>query len=135
MSRIERVTVYCSSSTYLDSAYVEATRDLATALAYSGRTLVYGGGKRGLMGALSHAWRKAGGRVEGIITERLREAEQMDTENDEIVVVDSMRQRKAIMEERGDAFVILPGGLGTLEEFTEILVGRLWASTTSPSSS
>ncbi|GAB4547161.1 MAG: hypothetical protein Tsb0013_06680 [Phycisphaerales bacterium] len=125
MSRIERVTVYCSSSSYLDEAYYDAARALGAAIAGSGRTLVYGGGKLGLMGALSQSWRDAGGRVEGVITDRLREAEQMDEANDENIVVATMRERKALMESRGDAFVILPGGLGTLEEFTEILVGRL----------
>lgn len=125
MSRIECVTVYCSSSSFLDEAYGGATREVGAVLAGSGRTLVYGGGKLGLMGALSASWRAAGGRVYGVITDRLREAEQMDTENDENIVVSTMRERKALMEERGDAFVILPGGLGTLEEFTEILVGRL----------
>ena len=125
MSRIQRVTVYCSSSSFIDDSYVSATRAIGTALASSGRTLVYGGGKLGLMGALSKSWRDAGGRVEGVITDRLREAEQMDDENDENIVVATMRERKALMEERGDVFVILPGGLGTLEEFTEILVGRL----------
>jgi len=117
--------VYCSSSSYLDASYFEAARALGSTLASSGRTLVYGGGKLGLMGALSKAWRESGGRVEGIITDRLREAEQMDEENDENIVLTTMRERKALMEERGDAFVILPGGMGTLEEFTEILVGRL----------
>ncbi|MEM1422906.1 MAG: TIGR00730 family Rossman fold protein [Planctomycetota bacterium] len=119
------MTVFCSSSSCIDGAYTRAATDLGAALAYSGRTLVYGGGRLGLMGELSKSWRRAGGRVEGVITELLREAEQMDTENDENTVVATMRERKALMEERGDAFVILPGGLGTLEEFTEILVGRL----------
>ncbi len=125
MNRIQRVTVYCSSSSFLDDSYHAATRAVGTALASSGRTLVYGGGRLGLMGSLSQSWRDAGGRVEGVITDRLREAEQMDEANDENIVVTTMRERKALMEERGDAFVILPGGLGTLEEFSEILVGRL----------
>lgn len=125
MSAIGSVTVYCSSSSYLDEAYHEAAHELGDVLARSGRTLVYGGGRLGLMGTLAKAWREAGGRVVGVITHRLRSAEQMDEENDENIVVSTMRERKALMEAKGDAFVILPGGLGTLEEFTEILVGRI----------
>ncbi len=79
----------------------------------------------GLMGAMARGCRGAGGHVVGVITERLRDAEQLDDECDEKIVVRTMRERKAILESRGDAMVILPGGLGTLEEFFEILVGRL----------
>lgn len=87
--------------------------------------MVYGGGRVGLMGETAKSCRDHGGRVVGIITERLRQAEQMDDSNHENIVVATMRERKALLEHRGDAFVILPGGLGTLEEFFEILVGRL----------
>ncbi len=91
----------------------------------SGRELVYGGGSQGLMGAVASSCRDAGGRVVGIITERLKEAELFDEANDENIVVRTMRERKQMLEERSEAFLILPGGLGTLEEFFEVLVGRL----------
>lgn len=91
----------------------------------SGRQLVYGGGSQGLMGAVARSCRGSGGRVVGIITERLREAELFDPDNDENIIVQSMRERKTLLEQRGDGFLILPGGVGTLEEFFEILVGRL----------
>lgn len=87
--------------------------------------MIYGGGKLGMMGAVASSCRRAGGRVVGIITDRLRDAEQMDPENDENVVVATMRERKALLESRGDAILVLPGGVGTLEEFFEVFVGKL----------
>lgn len=122
---IDRVTVYCSSSNELHPDYFDAADRLGRLLAAERWGLVYGGGSVGLMGRIASAVRGAGGHVTGIITQRLRDAEQMDDLNDENVVVDTMRERKRLLEARGDAFVILPGGLGTLEEFFEILVGHL----------
>lgn len=119
------VTVYCSSSAAIDPAYARHARALGEALAARGLTLVYGGGSMGLMGELARSCREAGGTVVGIITERLAEAEMVDRDNAEVHIVGTMRERKRMLEERGDGFVILPGGLGTLEEFFEILVGRL----------
>ncbi|MDX2116067.1 MAG: TIGR00730 family Rossman fold protein [Planctomycetota bacterium] len=118
------VTVYCSSSRNLHEGYHHAARAFATLLARSGRTLVFGGGRVGLMGEIARAARAAGGRTIGIITTRLRDAELLDPDNHENIVVPTMRERKALLESRGDAFVVLPGGPGTLEEFFEILVGR-----------
>jgi hypothetical protein len=109
----------------LHEAYVREANTLGGAIAASGRELVYGGGGCGLMGEVARTVRAGGGRVIGIITERLRALEQMDEDNHENIVVETMRERKKLMEARGDAFVILPGGVGTLEEFFEILVGRL----------
>jgi len=123
--RIGAVTVYCSSSNDLRGEYLAVATEIGSGLARSGRTLVYGGGRVGLMGAASKACREGGGRVVGIITERLKQAEQLDPENHENIVVGTMRERKALLETRGDAMMVLPGGLGTLEEFFEILVGRL----------
>jgi len=125
MPSIDAVTVYCSSSASVEPVYLRAAAELGTLLGSSGRRLVYGGGRLGLMGACAAACRDAGGHVTGIITERLRDAELLDPLNHENVVVDSMRERKRLLTERADAFVILPGGLGTLEEFFEVLVGRL----------
>lgn len=125
MPRLANITVYCSSSNALHKEHFETARRFGEMLARSGRTLVYGGGCVGLMGEIARAARAAGGRSVGIITTRLKAAEQLDEANTENIVVSTMRERKALMESRGDAMVVLPGGLGTLEEFFEILVGRL----------
>lgn len=119
------MTVYCSSSNSVHAEYFSGAREIGAALARSGRTLVYGGGKVGLMGETARAARGAGGKVVGIITQTLKDAEQMDPDNHEVVVVETMRERKRLLEQRGDAMIVLPGGLGTLEEFFEVLVGRL----------
>lgn len=86
-------------------------------LARRGITLVYGGGGLGLMGEAARACVPAGGRVEGIITRKFLDLEQGWLGCDELVVVDTMRERKRILIERGDAFLVLPGGMGTFEEF------------------
>lgn len=130
--RINAVTVYCSSSNSIHPDYARTAAEIGRLIAESGRSLVYGGGSVGMMGHAARACRDAGGHVVGIITEKLRDAEQMDPENQEVIVVPTMRERKRLMEERGDCFVILPGGLGTLEEFFEILVGRILGEHTKP---
>lgn len=118
------VTVFCASSVDVPAVYVEAARELGTAIAQQGWTLVYGGGSFGLMGEVSHAARLAGGSVVGIIPQRLVEEEKANEHCNELIVVDDMRQRKALLDSRCDAFITLPGGIGTLEEFFEMLVGR-----------
>ena len=122
---VESVTVFCASSPHVHEDYFAVADTFGRLLGKSGRSLVYGGGALGLMGAVSKACRNAGGHVTGIITEKLRNAELLDPDNQENIVVETMRERKRILESKGDAFVIMPGGLGTLEEFFEILVGRL----------
>jgi uncharacterized protein (TIGR00730 family) len=119
------VAIYCSSSANVEPHFLDVAREVGALIGSSGRQLVYGGGSQGLMGAVASSCRDAGGRVVGIITERLRDAELFDQANHENIVVQSMRDRKRMLEERSDAFLILPGGLGTLEEFFEVLVGRL----------
>ncbi len=131
-ARLRSITVYCSSSNDLHQEYLDVARAIGEGLARSGRTLVYGGGCVGLMGVAARACREHGGRVVGIITERLKQAEQLDQENHENIVVRTMRERKALLESRGDAMLVLPGGLGTLEEFFEILVGRLLGEHSKP---
>lgn len=118
------VTVYCSSSTHLDPQFHEPARVIGAEIARRGLTLVYGGGSVGLMGEIARTAREGGARVIGIITKRLLGAEVGDDDCDELVVVDTMRERKALLAARGDAFVAMPGGLGTYEELFEILVGR-----------
>ncbi len=123
-TRVRAVTVYCSSSSRVDPAYFDAARGLGLGLARAGMTLVYGGNRVGLMGAVADAARAAGGRVVGITPQVFVDHGVHDTEADELVVTPDMRSRKAILESRGDAFAALPGGLGTLEELFEVMTGR-----------
>lgn len=115
------VCVYCGSGLGLNPAYREAARTLGAALAASGVGLVYGGGSLGLMGEVARSTLDHGGRVTGIIPGFLVEKEAMMRDVDEIVVTEDMHQRKRLMFERSDAFVALPGGVGTLEELVEQL--------------
>lgn len=125
MQSISSITVYCSSSRHVPSVYFEAANELGTCIARSGWTLIYGGNRIGCMGVLADAARAAGGKVVGITPELLVREGIADNECDELVVTANMRDRKAMLEARGDAFVALPGGLGTFEEVFEILVGKL----------
>ena len=123
--RIHAVTVYCSSSSDIASAHFEAGRELGAAIVRQGWTLVYGGNRIGLMGAVADAAREAGGKVVGITPQLLVDHGIADEHCDELVVTPGMRERKALLEERADAFIALPGGLGTFEEIFEIIVGRV----------
>lgn len=118
---IANVCVYCGSGNGRNKAYAKAARDLGKALAGNDVGLVYGGGSLGLMGEVAKSTIKSGGHVTGIIPTFLSEREQMLTEVNELVVVDDMHQRKMLMFERSDAFIALPGGIGTLEELVEQL--------------
>ena len=124
MRNIRRLCVYCGSSGAVDERYREAARELGARLAAARIGLVYGGGRVGLMGLLADAVLAAGGEVTGIIPSRLRDAELAHTGVTELVVVDSMHDRKRLMAEKADAFAILPGGIGTLDEFFEIVSWR-----------
>ena len=115
------VCVYCGSSLGADPAFAAAADQLGAAIAGMGARLVFGGGERGLMGRVAHAAMQAGGEVVGIIPRFLYEREQATPAWSELIVVDNMHQRKQIMFERADAFVALPGGVGTLEELVEQL--------------
>ena len=108
----------------MDDRYREAATALGRALAEAGIELVYGGGHRGLMGLLADAALAGGGRVTGIIPAAMREAEWAHQGLSELLVVDSMHTRKRLMAERADAFAVLPGGVGTLDETFEILSWR-----------
>lgn len=118
------VTVFCASSDEVPQVYHDAAHLLGDAIARNGWTLVYGGGSFGLMGVVSKAAGAAGGRVVGIIPTRLLELEKANEQCTELVVVEDMRSRKALLDSRCDAFITLPGGIGTFEEFFEMLVGR-----------
>ncbi len=118
------ICVYCSSSRDLDSKYYTAGEAVGRGLARRGWGLIYGGGNAGTMGAVARGTKAAGGPVVGVIPEFMKERELAFHEADELVTVDSMRERKRIMAERADAFITLPGGIGTLEEVSEIMVER-----------
>ncbi|THD77710.1 MAG: TIGR00730 family Rossman fold protein [Phenylobacterium sp.] len=117
------VCVFCGSSDAADPQFLSAARTLGTGLAKADLKLVYGGGGVGLMGACARAASQAGGQVLGIIPDFLVGRERA-LETVEHVIVTSMHQRKMMMFERSDAFVILPGGIGTLEEVVELLSWR-----------
>ncbi len=119
MSRLKSVCVYCGSGFGTDPAFAEAGRSLGHAIAQAGLDLVYGGGDVGLMGTVAHAASRAGGRVTGIIPDFLKARERMLEDIDDTVVVPDMHTRKKLMFDRSDAFVALPGGIGTLEELVE----------------
>jgi uncharacterized protein (TIGR00730 family) len=121
MRKIRRLCVYCGSSGAVDRQYREAASELGARLAMAEIGVVYGGGRVGLMGLLADATLAAGGGVTGVIPARLRDAELAHHGATELVVVDSMHERKRVMAERADAFAILPGGIGTLDETFEIL--------------
>lgn len=118
---MKSICVYCSSSSAVDPHFVEATVEFGTLLGRRGLTLVYGGASVGLMGQLAIAVHRSGGRVLGVIPQSLRDREIAYEAADELIVTRDLRERKAIMESRADAFVALPGGFGTLEEVLEVL--------------
>jgi uncharacterized protein (TIGR00730 family) len=119
MSAIRTVCVYCGSGPGIDPAFIAAARRLGQILAESGVRLVYGGGSLGLMGALANSVLDHGGEVTGVIPEFLTAREKKLTRAQEVIVTRDMHERKRIMFERADAFVALPGGIGTLEETIE----------------
>jgi len=124
MSFPNSLCLYCGSSPGKNPSYVQAAADLGRFLAEKRIRLVYGGGRVGLMGAAADACMKAGGEVLGIIPDFLLRYEVGHTEITELQVVHSMHERKMRMAENADAFCILPGGLGTLEELFEVLTWR-----------
>src|SRR5262245_36133836 len=120
MAKIKSLAVYCGSSDTAPEIYQHAARDLGHLLAKHGIELVYGGSKKGLMGILAQATLSQGGRVYGVISRFLNDREGGYEEITELHYVDTMHDRKQKMFERADAFAILPGGLGTLDEICEI---------------
>ena len=121
MPNIEALCVYCGSSGRVAASYREAASELGMRLAAAGIEIVFGGGRVGLMGLVADAALAGGGRVTGIIPARLRDAELAHQGVSELVIVDSMHERKRLMAERADAFAVLPGGIGTLDETFEML--------------
>ncbi len=124
MNQINSVCVYCGSSPGRDDVYVDAGLRLGQNLAGAGLRLVYGGGTKGIMGAVARGATEAGGKVTGIIPGFLLNREATApalAQLDETVVTENMHERKHLMFERSDAFIALPGGIGTLEEIVEIM--------------
>lgn len=124
VARISRLCVYCGSSSGSDPRYQAAASELGAGLAARGTELIYGGGRNGLMGRVADAVLAGGGRVTGIIPVHLEHREVAHAGLSELVVVTDMHQRKRVMAERADAFAVLPGGVGTLDEAVEILSWR-----------
>src|SRR5689334_21046328 len=114
------ICVYCSSSLTIDPRYVELAGDVGSRIAKDGHSLVSGGGRVSMMGAVAAAARAGGAHTVGVIPAHLVAYEVADVDADDLVVVDTMRERKRIMDERSDAFLALPGGIGTLEELFEV---------------
>ena len=124
MASITAICVYCGSSNFGPQPHRDAAARLGRLIAGAGIRLVFGGGNVGLMGVVAEAAMAAGGMVTGIIPQHLLKVERPDNELTELLVVDSMHVRKEAMFRRSDAFVILPGGLGTLDETFEILTWK-----------
>ena len=121
---IQSICVYCGSSPGRDEIYAKAGHLLGRSLAKSGLRLVYGGGTKGIMGAVAGGALKAGGKVTGIIPRFLINKEATETvldRLDELLITDNMHERKHKMFEKSDAFVALPGGIGTVEEIVEVM--------------
>lgn len=121
------VCVYCASANNIPESYFALARDVGAEIAKRGHTLVSGGGCVSMMGEVATAARAGGARTVGVIPRLLLDQEVGDPEADELVIVETMRERKAEMEARADGFLTLPGGLGTLEELLEIWSGRALA--------
>jgi uncharacterized protein (TIGR00730 family) len=115
------IAVYCGSSPGLDLAYARAAGRLGTLLAESGMKVIYGGGHVGLMGVVADAALSAGGEVHGVITRELQAKELAHLGLTSLAVTQTMHERKAAMADRADAFIMLPGGFGTFDEFFEVV--------------
>lgn len=124
MSKIKSVCVYCGSSARVDQVYKDAAVELGKTIAASGWGVVYGGGRVGLMGLVADSALNDGAPVIGIIPKHIQAREIEHTDLTELHIVDSMHIRKQMMVDKSDAFVILAGGLGTLDEFFELLTWK-----------
>lgn len=122
--RVFSVAVYCGSSSGDDDRFGAAADQLGAALGARAWRLVYGGGSVGLMGRVARATQAAGGSVLGVIPRSMTQSEVAFSQAEEMVVVETMRERKQRMDDAADAFVVLPGGFGTLEELAEVVTHR-----------
>ncbi len=121
MELIRSVCVFCASSNSVDTSFLTMAFDLGQRLAKNGIQLIYGGASIGLMGEVAKGVHEEGGRVTGVLPEFFKVKEIEYSEADELIVTRDMRERKAVMDSRSDAFIVLPGGIGTLEEAFEII--------------
>jgi uncharacterized protein (TIGR00730 family) len=119
------VCVFCASSSRIDPKYIDLATEVGTELAARGHTLVSGGAQVSCMGAVARAARAGGARTVGVIPEGLVSVEISDEDNDELIVTPDMRTRKGEMDRLSDAFLVLPGGIGTLEELFEVWTARV----------
>lgn len=121
-----QICVYGAASPSIDDSFITQGEALGRAMVDGGHTLVFGGGALGLMGAVARGVHEKGGRIVGVVPRFFEHdaAETLYTQCDEYIRTDTMRERKRIMEDRADAFIITPGGIGTFEEFLEILTLR-----------
>ncbi|GAA3872034.1 TIGR00730 family Rossman fold protein [Saccharothrix violaceirubra] len=119
------VTVYCGSRTGVPRSYLDLATRVGAEIAARGWSLAWGGGRTSMMGCVAQAARDGGARTVGVIPRSLVDREWADREADDLLLVDTMRDRKALMEAHGDAFLALPGGIGTCEELFEIWTGRV----------
>ena len=121
---VTAICVFCSSSEQIDRRHVDLAAAVGAAIARRGHALVSGGGRISCMGAVARAAREGGASTYGVIPRALQRVEFADTECTELVVTEDMRERKGEMDRRADAFLVLPGGLGTLEELFEVWTAR-----------
>ena len=124
MSKISSVCVFCGSSNNVAANYLDCASEFGRLCAEAGITVVFGGGRVGLMGALADAAMDAGGKVLGVIPKFLDEVEIAHHGTTEIIITDDMHERKATMAAHADAFVVLPGSIGTLEETFEVMTWK-----------
>ena len=118
------ICVYGASSTRLAAGYYDAARELGREIARRGHTLIFGGGERGLMGACAEGAAEYGGRIVGVAPRFFDEPGILRRDCTEFIYTDTMRERKAVMDERSDAIIAMPGGIGTYEELFEMLTAK-----------
>lgn len=121
---VKNICVYCSSSDFVDKNFFTAAKELGEKIAQSGYGLVYGGSNVGLMGEVARNVYHNKGKVTGVIPQKINDAGIAFPHEIELIITNTMRERKKIMEEKADAFIALPGGFGTLEEISEMIVGK-----------
>ena len=118
------ICVYCASSSNIPDRYLDLATAVGAGIAARGWQLVSGGGSVSMMGAVARAVRAAGGHTTGVIPRALVQMDVADHDADELIITDDMRARKGLMDDRADAFLALPGGIGTLEELMEVWTAR-----------
>ena len=123
--KIKSLTIFCSSSNNLDQKFLNLAEEIGNFLGQKKISIIYGGGNTGLMGKVSNVALKQGGKVIGIIPDFLKKGENINYNISQTIIVQTMSERKKILFEKGDAFLILPGGSGTIEEATEVISWKI----------